>query len=207
MMHSIKYSGADLYPSKIVCVGRNYADHAKELGNKIPEEPVIFIKPNSAISNTLVSHHRKNALHYELELCFLIENNQFSGLGVGLDLTKRELQKILKSNGLPWERAKSFDGSAVFSEFIALDKKFNIDNLGIRLFIDVMMKQSGKVSEMLFKPQKLVQSIQTFISFEDGDILMTGTPEGVGPINSGATFRAEVLDNEQIILTCQWIAS
>lgn len=203
-MHSIQCRDTYVCPSKIVCVGRNYAAHAKELGNEVPEEPVIFIKPNSTISDTLLPG-RDEVLHYEAELCFLVENNRLSALGVGLDLTKRETQKKLKNKGLPWERAKAFDGAAVFSKFIDVDRCSTMDNLGIRLFINGTIRQSGRVSQMIFNPQKLLQSIQAFISFEDGDILMTGTPEGVGELVPGSVFLAEVLDSEEVILTCQWI--
>jgi 2-keto-4-pentenoate hydratase/2-oxohepta-3-ene-1,7-dioic acid hydratase in catechol pathway len=107
---------------------------------------------------------------------------------------------------LPWERAKSFDGSAVFSEFIDLNEDLNIEDLGIRLSINHIVKQSGNVTQMLFKPKELLRFIQTDISFEDGDILMTGTPEGVGAIASGDFFQAEVLHRGTVILNCQWTA-
>ncbi|MGL5358272.1 MAG: fumarylacetoacetate hydrolase family protein, partial [Shewanella sp.] len=110
-----------IYPTKIVCIGRNYVDHIHELGNEIPEDMVVFVKPNSAITTQLHSQHQGEALHYEAELCFLFQGGRFSHVAVGLDLTKRALQNQLKAKGLPWERAKAFDGAALLSPFIAIE--------------------------------------------------------------------------------------
>ena len=120
-------------PSKIICIGRNYVDHIAELGNEVPDEMVVFLKPNSAISTQLQSFHQE-ALHYEAELCFLYQQGKFSAVAIGLDLTKRTLQTKLKSKGLPWERAKAFNGAAVFSNFALIDE---IDHsLSLTLSID-----------------------------------------------------------------------
>jgi len=106
-------------PAKIVCVGRNFVEHIEELGNEIPENMVIFLKPNSAVAEDLRACHDE-PLHYEGELCFLFEKGRFAAVGFGLDLTKRNLQSQLKVKGLPWERAKAFDGSVVFSSFVPI---------------------------------------------------------------------------------------
>ena len=109
-MHSVKLASEEFTPSKIVCVGRNYAEHIAELNNETPTSMVLFVKPNSAISQQLHAEHNGEALHYETELCFLIKNKQLAGVGLGLDLTKRSLQSALKEKGLPWERAKAATG-------------------------------------------------------------------------------------------------
>ena len=122
-MNTVVVGNRVVVPSKVVCVGRNYVAHIKELNNEIPEDMVLFIKPNSAISDVLKSFHHE-AIHYEAELCFLFEGGVFIAVGLGLDLTKRSLQSELKAKGLPWERAKAFDGSAVMSQFIPINAIF-----------------------------------------------------------------------------------
>ena len=117
-MKSIKLDGKAIYPSKIVCVGRNYMAHIDELGNEVPDEPVIFLKPNSAISSEIY-FNEDDAVHYEAEISFMVKSGKLCAVGFGLDLTKRELQSRLIANGLPWERAKAFDMSAVFSDFVS----------------------------------------------------------------------------------------
>lgn len=107
-MKPVKFDGRNVYPSKIVCIGRNYVEHIEELNNEIPKEPVIFIKPNSAISNDIY-FNKKDVIHFEGEISFLVKSDKPIGVGFGLDLTKREVQSKLKAKGLPWERAKSFD--------------------------------------------------------------------------------------------------
>ncbi len=118
--------------SKIVCVGRNYVEHIEELGNETPESIVLFNKPNSAISDELF--YFSEDTRFEGEICFLIENKKINRVGFGLDLTKANIQSYLKSKGLPWERAKSFDGSAVFSEFVEFNG--NLESLKMELFIN-----------------------------------------------------------------------
>ena len=143
---------------KLVCVGRNYVEHIKELGNEVPEEMLLFVKPNSAISTELASFHHE-VIHYETELCFLFEQGRFSGVGIGLDLTKRTLQSALKAKGLPWERAKAFDGSAVLSEFVEIDKIS--DELNFNLSINGVQVQAGHVGLMINSPEKILTDIST----------------------------------------------
>ena len=123
-MNSITFGDQEVYPSKIICIGRNYVGHIQELDNEVPEQPVIFIKPNSSISDEIV-HNENEVIHFEAEITFLILSGEISGVGFGLDLTKREVQAYLKSKGLPWERAKAFDKSAVFSDFVKFDGNMN----------------------------------------------------------------------------------
>jgi 2-keto-4-pentenoate hydratase/2-oxohepta-3-ene-1,7-dioic acid hydratase in catechol pathway len=190
-------------PSKIICVGRNYVKHIEELGNEIPDDMVVFLKPNSAISEELHSFHQEQ-LHYEGELCFLFENGKFSAVGFGLDITKRELQSKLKSKGLPWERAKAFDGSAIFSQFVEIPNLSK--NLTFELDINGKKIQSGSISLMIYKPEEILVELLTFMSLCNGDIVMTGTPMGVGPVNPGQSFAGKVKDNDEVITSAEWLA-
>ncbi|MPY24794.1 fumarylacetoacetate hydrolase family protein [Shewanella psychropiezotolerans] len=190
-------------PSKVVCVGRNYVEHIKELNNEVPDEMVLFVKPNSAISTELVSFHQE-AIHYEAELCFVVENGQFSAVGLGLDLTKRGLQSRLKAKGLPWERAKAFDGSVVFSEFVAIESVS--ESLTFELMINDVRIQVGTIALMLNKPEQILAEIQSFMSLIDGDIVMTGTPKGVGVVNRDDKFNAKLYDKELLLTQACWTA-
>lgn len=201
-----------IMPSKVICIGRNYVDHIRELSNEIPEEMVVFIKPNSAISSKLLSTHHGDCLHYEAELSFLYQSGKFTAVAFGIDLTKRELQAKLKAKGLPWERAKAFDSSVVFSDFVAFEQD-KTQQLTLSLMINDTLTQQGGVSLMMFKPDEILAELQSFITLEDGDIVMTGTPKGVGIITQGSNFTGEVFiskaDKSQAnktLLTCQWQA-
>ena len=202
-MKSVIWNSKDIYPSKIVCVGRNYVDHIKELNNVVSEEPVVFIKPNSSISNMIYSN-KDDVIHYEGELTFLISSGEIRGVGFGIDLTKRELQTKLKAHGLPWERAKSFDNSGVFSEFVTFS---NISELRLELYQNGSLVQYGSYELMLNKPNFLLSDTKRFISFEDGDLLMTGTPKGVGQINSGDKFLGKIIEKEKIIVEDSWVVN
>lgn len=221
-MKQVLVAGKRVTPSKIVCVGRNYVEHIQELNNEMPTQMVLFNKPNSAISEQLFSFHQE-ALHYEAELCLLIENGEVSALGVGLDLTKRGLQSELKSKGLPWERAKAFDGSAVFSEFVPIaDLQSSIGSssashdisahkelpleLGIKLLINNDLIQQGTIDLMINKPAQILKEITTFTQLSDGDIVMTGTPKGVGKVVSGANFQAQLVLGKNVLVEASWQA-
>ena len=203
-MNSVKVVNSNITPSKIICVGRNYVEHISELGNEVPDNMVLFIKPNAAISEQLRSYHQET-LHYEAELCFLYQQGGFIAVAVGLDLTKRALQSRLKEKGLPWERAKAFTDSALFSDFVTLD---SVDeNLALELHINGECRQSGAIAMMLYSPQAILKEIQSFIELEDGDIIMTGTPAGVGEVVAGALFEGRVLLHDTVLVTKQWRAS
>ncbi len=184
---------ASFTPSKIVCVGRNYVDHIQELGNEIPSDMVVFVKPNSAIGQNLPSFIQEQ-IHYETELCFKVENGQFAAVGLGLDLTKRALQSSLKSQQLPWERAKAFDGSAIFSQFISLSTLSLKANASFcfMLTIDDELIQLGHSDLMMYSVDQIHRSISEFMSLVDGDIVMTGTPKGVGEVTKGAVFEMKL---------------
>jgi 2-keto-4-pentenoate hydratase/2-oxohepta-3-ene-1,7-dioic acid hydratase in catechol pathway len=197
-MNKIILENKEIFPSKVVCIGRNYMDHIKELNNEVPEDMVFFIKPNSAISNRLNFPKNQNSCHYEAEISFLIENNKISAVSFGLDLTLREVQSKLKAKGLPWERAKSFDGAAVFSKFVNFDG--DISKLGIELYINGELKQKGDYSLMINKPSEIIKEVNSFLSFENGDILMSGTPQGVGSFNVGDVFLGRILFDNNVLI-------
>lgn len=202
-MKTIVVGNRTVAPTKIVCVGRNYIEHIEELNNEVPEEPLFFLKPNSAISEKLHSFHQE-PLHYEAELSFLYEEGRFSAVAFGLDITKRMLQNKLQSKGLPWERCKAFDGSAIFSQFVEIDKIS--PRLGLELSINGELLQSGNVNLMIYKPVDILASILGFMSLENGDVVMTGTPKGVGEINAGDVFCGKIMDHDSPISSGEWLA-
>ena len=203
-MNTISVNGNTVQPSKILCIGRNYRAHIEELGNEIPDSMVVFNKPNSAISDTLYSDINKQPLHYESELAFTVKEGKLDAVGFGLDLTKRALQSTLKAKGLPWERAKAFDGAALFSAFVTLPK--DIEGLSLQLNVDGEHRQAGGISLMIYTPVQIIRELETFTTLEDGDIIMTGTPAGVGEIKAGQGFDGEVLLAGKTLVSATWIA-
>lgn len=204
-MNSIILQEQKIFPSKVVCIGRNYTEHIAELNNDTPDEMVFFIKPNSAISDSLVFPKGHNSCHYEAEISFLIEENKISAVAFGLDLTLREVQSKLKSKGLPWERAKAFDKSAVFSDFVSFDG--DLSKLEVELLINDNIVQKGGVPLMINKPFEIINEFKTFASFEDGDILMTGTPKGVGEFKIGDVFEGKIVYENKVIISKKFIVS
>jgi len=212
-MKTVNFAGKSITPSKIICIGRNYVDHITELGNEVPDEMVVFLKPNSAISLQLIAFHQEK-LHYEAELCFLYQKNdpkdknidgKFTAVAIGLDLTKRDLQAKLKAKGLPWEPAKGFDGAAIFSDFVEINAINN--SLQLELTINGKVIQSGGVELMMYKPDTILAQLSSFITLEDGDIVMTGTPKGVGEIVAGSEFIGKVKKGNQTLISALWVAS
>ncbi len=201
-MNYVKLQNKKVFPSKVICIGRNYVEHVHELDNEVPDEPVIFIKPNSAITNKI---NWCEDLHYEGELCFLMEKGQFVAVGFGIDLTKRELQSKLKSKGLPWERAKAFNASAVFSEFVKLPR--DLSQFEITLHINDILKQQGHSELMIFKPEVCLASIKRDFQIEDGDIIMTGTPKGVGALSQGDKLNCSVYYKRKKLINQIWLVA
>ncbi len=199
-MNSIKYNGELVYPSKVVCVGRNYVEHIKELNNETPSQMVLFNKPNSAITNELKFF--SDTHRFEGELCFLIKDKKIAGIGFGLDLTNREAQDYAKTKGLPWERAKAFNDSAVMSHFT--DFNGNLEDLSFKLFINGTLQQEANFDLMIYKPLTIVEEIESFLSLEDNDIIMSGTPKGVGSYKIGDRFSAIIYEKGKEILNCEW---
>ena len=204
-MNNIKLDNKYITPSKVVCIGRNYLEHIAELNNDTPDEMVFFIKPNSSISENLVFPKSQNTCHYEAEISFLIESNKITAVGFGLDLTLREVQSKLKEKGLPWERAKSFHKSAVFSDFVSFNG--DISKLEIELYINGVLKQKGDVPLMINKPEEIIKEANTFLDFEDNDILMSGTPKGVGKFVLGDVFLGKILYDGNILIEKEFIVS
>ncbi len=202
-MKTIRLESEQIAPSKIVCIGRNYLEHIQELGNETPDDMVIFNKPNSSLSETLYAA-RDEALHYEGEICFMVRQNQLYGVGFGLDLTRRELQSKLKGKGLPWERAKAFDGAACFSDFVPLGNT-DLASLSLRLEINGELRQHGGYPLMMYKPAQILAGIQRFMSLEDGDIIMTGTPKGVGQVQPGDRFVGSIRAGDQVLVSHEWL--
>lgn len=208
-MKTVMLANEAITPSKILCIGRNYVEHIYELGNEMPEDMVVFLKPNSAISSQLLAEHQGESLHYETELCFMFQGGRFSSVAVGLDLTKRDLQTKLKAKGLPWERAKAFDGAALFSPFVTIDDAEA--PLHFTLSINDKLVQEGHIDLMIYKPLTILSELQAFISLNDGDIVMTGTPKGVGIIPAESVFKVTLSRGLQAstepLLEWQWQVS
>ena len=183
---------------KIICIGRNYADHAKEMNSPVPIEPIFFMKPDTAIhreTNYYLPDFTKD-LQYEIEIVVKINkvgkniapefaSNYYSEIGIGIDFTARDIQKLCKEQGLPWEKAKAFDNSAVISNTFLDKSKLDLNNINFSLSINDKVVQSGNTSQMIFDFNHLIAHISKYITLKVGDLIYTGTPEGVGPIKIG----------------------
>ena len=179
---------------KIICVGRNYAEHAKELGNDIPDEPVIFMKPKSALLQSHTPFYYPeftNELHYECELVLRIckngkyiperqAGNYYNGITTGIDFTARDIQDELKKKGLPWEKAKAFDNSAAIGKFIDITPDMNRKNINFCLYKNKELVQQGNSGSMIFSFDAIIEHISNYFSLNIGDLVFTGTPAGVG---------------------------
>lgn len=202
-MKTVDFAGNHKSPSKVVCIGRNYAEHVAELGNPLPDNMVIFFKPNASISNELRAVAGE-PVHYEAEICFGVEGGEFRYVGFGLDLTKRDLQAELKGKGLPWERSKAFRGSAVFGSFVPL--RCSVDALSVELMIDGVRAQFGTVAEMIHKPESMLEEVATFTDLEDFDIVMSGTPKGVGCLKTGSDYEGVIRVGDIELVRTRWKA-
>lgn len=201
-MTSLVFNGVPFIPGKIVCIGRNYVEHVKELGNDMPDDMVVFCKPASAIADVLFAE-QDEPLHYETELCFVVQQGGLAGVGIGLDLTKRNLQNELKKKGLPWERAKGFDGAATFSYFVPLPE--DINKLTFTLHIDGELTQQGDPALMSYPPETILLELSRFMTLDNNDIIMTGTPKGVGMVKEGSQFVARVFYDHELLIEHTWI--
>jgi 2-keto-4-pentenoate hydratase/2-oxohepta-3-ene-1,7-dioic acid hydratase in catechol pathway len=189
---------------KIICVGRNYADHAKELGNDIPDEPVIFMKPKSALLQSHTPFYYpefSNELHYECELVLRVckngkyiqerhASNYYNGVTVGIDFTARDIQDELKKKGLPWEKAKAFDNSAAVGKFIDVTPAMNRKNINFSFYKNKELVQQGNSGDMIFSIDALIANISNYFSLNIGDLIFTGTPAGVGECVVGDVLEA-----------------
>jgi acylpyruvate hydrolase len=184
---------------KIICIGRNYAEHAKELGNSVPTEPVFFCKPDSAIlpkGNPFFIPDWTTDVHYEVELVLRIDRlgkhiskefapRYYGAVGLGIDFTARDVQDELKKKGLPWEKAKGFDGSAVIShEFVAVEE-LEKSNIRFSLHKNNETVQSGNSQDMIFDFDAIIAYVSQYMTLKIGDLIFTGTPNGVGKVSPG----------------------
>jgi len=201
-MHTIRYHDRLITPSKVICVGRNYVAHIKELNNETPDSMVLFNKPNSAITDTL--EYIQEDCRFEGEICFLIEDKKIAGIGFGLDLTKAGIQNKMKEKGLPWERAKAFDKSAVLSAFVKFEG--DIKTIEMKLFINDVLAQHATYDLMIYKPDKILSEIDSFMSLEDGDIIMSGTPKGVATYKKEDLFVGKIYLDGKLIVEEKFIA-
>jgi 2-keto-4-pentenoate hydratase/2-oxohepta-3-ene-1,7-dioic acid hydratase in catechol pathway len=184
---------------KFICVGRNYAEHVKELGNKLEEKPLIFLKPESALlqnGKIFVLPEHLGSIHHELEIILKINRNgkcidrefahkYYDEIGLGIDFTARELQNELKGKGHPWELAKGFDQSAVVGNFIPKEEINNPQNIHFHLMKNEVQVQEGFTKDLMFQFDYLIHYISQYFTLKMGDIIFTGTPSGVGPVQSG----------------------
>jgi acylpyruvate hydrolase len=202
----IKNSNKEITIGKIVCVGRNYAEHVYELGNEIHEKPVVFLKTNSSViysGESIIYPSFSNDMHHETELVLLIGENikdadletserAIAGYGVGLDMTLRDVQADLKRKGHPWTIAKCFDTSTVLSEFVEkASHKLTLDEI-ISLKINGEYRQKDQLNKMLHKPAQVVQYVSSLMKLETGDLIFTGTPKGVSKVEKGDKLVAEL---------------
>lgn len=193
---------------KIICIGRNYAEHAKELNNPLPKEPVFFMKPDTCLiqkNQPFFYPDFSEDIHYETEIVVRINkigkhiqrkfaHTYYSEIGIGIDFTARDLQQKCKEKGLPWEIAKAFDNAAPISKFVDISKFDNIQNINFHLDINGKTVQNGNTADMIFKVDEIIEYVSKFITLKIGDLIFTGTPAGVGPVKIGDKLEAFIED-------------
>ena len=194
---------------KIICIGRNYAKHIEELANEKPENPVVFLKPDSAIlprKNPFFIPPFSDDVHYEVEVLIKINkvgkhidakfaHKYYDEIGLGIDFTARDVQQQCKEKGLPWEKAKAFDGSAVVGEFYPKEN-FDLDTLKFQLFKNDELVQDGNTNAMLWKTDELIAYVSQYFTLKKGDIIFTGTPAGVGKVSENDTLKGMIEGKE-----------
>ncbi|GIV41235.1 MAG: 2-hydroxyhepta-2,4-diene-1,7-dioate isomerase [Vicingaceae bacterium] len=199
---------------KIICIGRNYAEHAKELNNEIPEEPVFFLKPETALipkNQPFFIPDFSRDIHYEAELVIKIcrtgkfidqqfAHRYYNEITVGIDFTARDVQQELKKKGLPWEKAKAFDWSAPVGMFVPITDLPDPSNIHFKLFKNQQLVQDGKSSQMIFNFDQIVSYVSQFITLKIGDLIFTGTPSGVGKVEKNDLLTATLEGKEVLSL-------
>jgi len=197
---------------KIIAIGRNYAAHAKELNNPVPDKPVIFLKPDTAVlkdDKPFYIPEFSSDIHYELEVVLKIckegkyiqerfASNYYDEIGLGIDFTARDIQNTHKEKGLPWELAKAFDNSAAISRFMPKSSFSDLYNLEFELKVNGQPKQTGNTKNMLFSYERIIAFVSQYITLKKGDLIFTGTPEGVGKINKADRIEAW-LEKQQLL--------
>ncbi len=198
---------------KIICIGRNYADHAKEMKAALPTEPIYFLKPDTALlkeRNFYYPSFTKD-LHFECELVVRIEkvgkhispefaHKYYTHMTLGIDFTARDIQQQCKENGLPWERAKGFDHSAPISNTWIEKSQINLETAEFKFFQNDMLRQTGQPRDFIFGIDTIISYVSQYMTLKTGDLIFTGTPAGVGPIQIGDTLRAELNGQELLHL-------
>ncbi len=214
---SITGSSAEYPLGKIVCLARNYVDHIRELGNETPAQPVLFMKPATAVifdGDTIRIPSFSRECHYEVELALLIGRggknipeeaalDHLAGYGVALDMTLRDVQNELKKKGLPWEIAKGFDTSCPLSVFVPAEAVADPQELRLRLEINGELRQDGTTDHMIHPVRRIVSHVSSLFTLEPGDVILTGTPAGVGPVCSGDKLRAELVGLAMLEVTVE----
>ena len=199
---------------KIICVGRNYVQHIKELENEAPKEPLFFLKPETAIQpkgHPFFIPDFSNEIHYELELVAKIDrtgknidkkfaHKYYSQIGVGIDFTARDIQQICKKKGLPWEKAKSFDGSAQISKVFINKRDLNLNNITFSLNRNGEQVQQGNSKDMIFSVDTLISYLSRFYTLKIGDLIYTGTPEGVGKVEKGDILEGFIGERKMFVV-------
>ncbi|MGN6638280.1 MAG: fumarylacetoacetate hydrolase family protein [Mucilaginibacter sp.] len=197
---------------KIIAIGRNYAEHAKELNNPVPAVPVIFMKPDTALlrENRPFYHPDfSEEVHHEIELVLKVckegkhinekfASGYFDEIGLGIDFTARDVQQRHKEKGLPWELAKAFDGSAPISPFVPKSKFSDLYNINFKLDINGETRQIGNTKDLLFSFERIIAFVSKYITLKKGDLIFTGTPEGVGKVNIGDHLQAYLEDEKML---------
>lgn len=195
---------------KIICIGRNYSDHAKEMNSPVPEEPVIFMKPDTALLKDNAPFYYPEFtkdLHHEVEVVIRISkvgkhidekfaHRYYTEIGLGIDFTARDLQAECKKKGLPWEKAKSFDNSAPIGEFIPIDQLKDRNAINFHLDLNGVTVQKGNTQDLIFKYDQLIAYISRFVTLRMGDLIYTGTPAGVGPVKIGDRLEGYMEDRK-----------
>jgi 2-keto-4-pentenoate hydratase/2-oxohepta-3-ene-1,7-dioic acid hydratase in catechol pathway len=197
---------------KIICIGRNYLDHAKELGNKIPTSPLFFLKPDTAIQpkgHPFFIPDFSNNIHFEVELVVKISKNgknidekfahkYYNEIGIGIDFTARDIQEECKKNGLPWERAKGFDGSAQISNEFINKELLILNDINFSLSLNNSIMQTGNSKNMIFSFDQIISYISKYYTLRAGDLIYTGTPSGVGKVERGDSLSCFFNSNEML---------
>ncbi len=180
----------------IYCVGRSYVEHIHELGNAVPDEPLVFLKPNSSLctGNILQLPKFSNNVHYETELVLYVQDGKITHTAVGLDLTARDVQDIAKAKGLPWTKAKGFRGAACVSDFVPANELPNIQDIEFTMKLNGQLRQHGRVNHMIYTIPTLLVELANTYGLQRGDLVFTGTPEGVGQLQSGDVLELDLMD-------------
>lgn len=200
---------------KLICIGRNYTDHIEELENEKPKEPVVFLKPDSALllkNQPFFIPDFSNEVHYELEVLIKINrlgkhidkkfaHKYYDEIGLGIDFTARDLQKQLKEKGLPWEKAKAFDGAALIGDWVPKGEFEDLNNINFSLQKNDTLVQQGNTGKMLWKIDELIEYVSKYFTLKIGDVIFTGTPSGVGKVNSSDKLKGYIENKLMFSLT------